>query len=437
MNDLIASMRFLARRRTVAAVAVLTMACALGANTAAFSVVRAFLFAGFAVPEPDRLIVIAPERDLPGRGTVLFNDAYPNYQLIRQTQRAFADVSCLVSNIASWDDHGEIRSLQATLATASFFSTMRVQPILGRAFTASEEGPSPAPVVVVSYALWNGALAGDSSIIGRALTINGVLTTVIGVMPEGFAQPAPTDIWQPFDLPPAQRAAINGGRLLTVFGRIADGRSRAAMLAELAEFTRRTREANAPDNRDYHYVPQTLREQLLSGADATVLLIQAGAAVLLMLAVLNLASLLMAWGFERAPEMAVRVALGARQHRVMRLLLTQSAVVVAMGFGFGTVVAFLAVSAARRMNFGTSSDYFLANLRLDGAILLFSAAAAAVAALAAGTLPVWFSRRRQYPSHATRVAFAAALLGNLARDGSLRMAGFTNTLPVGDVPWGG
>src|SRR5215217_2691179 len=136
-------LRFLARRKALTAIAVLTMALALGANTAALTVLKAFLLSSLAVPESDRVVVIAAERDMPGRGAVVFSEAYPNYQLLRETQHSFADVSVLLQLQASWDDHGEARPLNAARASASFFSTMRVQPTIGRAFTASEEGPSP------------------------------------------------------------------------------------------------------------------------------------------------------------------------------------------------------------------------------------------------------------------------------------------------------
>jgi len=100
--EFIASLRFLARRKAVAFVAVLTMACALGVNTSALAVVRAFLLSGLGVPEPDRLVNVAPIRELPGRGEVVFSDAYPNYELLRQTQRAFDDVGVTLQNTVSW-----------------------------------------------------------------------------------------------------------------------------------------------------------------------------------------------------------------------------------------------------------------------------------------------------------------------------------------------
>src|SRR4051812_27323823 len=108
-----AGFRFLARRKAACAVAILTMALALGANSAVFSVVKSFLLSSIGVPEAHRLFLVAPVRDMPGRGSVLFNDAYPNYLLLRSTQHAFADVACVSQGVASWDDHGESRALQS------------------------------------------------------------------------------------------------------------------------------------------------------------------------------------------------------------------------------------------------------------------------------------------------------------------------------------
>ena len=145
-------------------------------------------------------------------------------------------------------------------------------------------------------------------------------------MPDGFAQPVPSDIWLPFDIPGMQRTAISGARQLTVYGRIADGKSFEMARADVNRFTARTIEANPADNKDYRYNIKTLRNVLLDGADSSALFVQAGAATLLVLAILNLASVLVAWGFERKQEMAVRRALGAGGGQVVRLLLQQSVV---------------------------------------------------------------------------------------------------------------
>lgn len=508
--ELIASLRFLARRKAVAAVAILTMACALGVNASALAVLRAFLFSSLGLPEPDRAVYIAPIRELPGRGEVVFNDAYPNYALLRETQRTFADVGVVLQNVVSWSQGTDVRALQNTRASASFFRAMRVSPMLGRVFSVEEEGPSPAPVIVLSHALWTGAFSRDSAVIGRVLTIDGVPTTVIGVMPAGFAQPAPSDVWQPFDLPANQRAVISGGRTLAIFGRIKDGVSHDAAVTDVAEFTRRAHAASPADNRDYRYRMQTLRDQLLNGADSTVILVQVAAGSLLMLAMLNLVALLVAWGFERNQEMAVRLALGGGRRQIVRLLVVQSAVIVGAGLVVGVGLSFALLGLVRQLDLGPQLGSFLGHVQVDGAVLLICIPIAALLAVAAGALPALVNRRvglahalrsssrsashsapalrlqramvvaqaslsvvvlasativglsfrnlsavpdgfvvtnrvvarvilpdESYGTHGQRVAFADALLAALQREPGFRSSGFTTTLPVSDVRWGG
>ena len=386
-----AGLRFLMRRKAACAVAVLTMALALGANTAAFSVVRTFLLSSIGIPEPDRVFVVAPVRNLPGRGSVVFSEAYPNYLLLRATQQTFAAVTCISQGVASWDDHGESRPLQAARVTASFFATMRVYPVIGRAFTAAEEGPQPARVVVISQALWRSALAGDAGALGRTMLLNGEPHTIIGVMPAGFSQPVPTDIWLPFDIIARQRTAITGARTLSVYARLADGRPRAAADVEATSLTKRALAASS-DNKDFWYEMRSLRGVLLDGADSTVLLVQSGAAVLLLLAVLNLASLLLAWGFERRQELAVRQALGAGEARVLRMLFLQSLTVVGAGAILGVVATGFAVPWLRGLDLNQTLTFFTSQIRVDPYVLGTTAIVAMLCGLAAGVLPAVFSR---------------------------------------------
>src|SRR4030095_13242472 len=128
-----AGLRFLARRKAAFAVAVVTMALALGANTVVFSALKTFLFASIGVPDADRLFYIWPTRSV-GGSSDHFSEAYPNFETIRRTQHAFADVTLAYNVFASWDDRGESRPLQMARVTGAFFRTMRVFPTLGRAF---------------------------------------------------------------------------------------------------------------------------------------------------------------------------------------------------------------------------------------------------------------------------------------------------------------
>ena len=503
-------LRFLARRKALSAIAVLTMALALGANTAALSVLKAFLLSSLAVPDPDRVVLIAPERAMPGRGQVVFGDAYPNYELLRRTQKAFSDVTVFLQLQASWDDHGEARPLNATRASASFFSTLRVNPARGRAFTASEEGPNPAPVVVISHGLWTSSFGSDPAIVGKTISLNGATHTVIGVMPEAFAQPLPTDVWLPFDIPPQQRTAISGARQLTIYGRIADGATFEKARADVNIFSQRTLETSPADNKDYQYAIKTLRDTLLNGADSSALFVQAGAATLLVLAILNLASLLVAWGFERKQEMSVRRALGAGDVQVIRLLLQQSVAIVLVGAALGVALAFVALRTLQQFDLGPTVTVLIGKAHLDLSVLAATTFIAIACGLVAGALPAWFSRggalsdamrassrsttlspvamRWQksmvagqaafsaailaasaliamsfwrlsevpdgfapngrvvarvvlpdgtYGKHPQRAAFGRALAENLAAEPDIAASGFSTTLPVGDLVWGG
>src|SRR3954462_1848 len=164
-------LRFLAQRKTLSAIAVLTLGLAIGATTAALSVLKAFLLSNLGVPNAERVVVVQPERNLPGRGAVQFSDAYPNYLLLRQGQHSFSAVATLVQLSASWDDHGQVRQLAAARTTASFVPTVGVRPFLGRSFTAQEEGPSPANVVMVSFGLWSTSMGGDRGVVGKTMLL--------------------------------------------------------------------------------------------------------------------------------------------------------------------------------------------------------------------------------------------------------------------------
>lgn len=384
-------LRFLARRKAAFAVAVLTMALAFGANTIVFSALKTFLFSSIGVPDADRLFFISPTRALPGGGRETFAEAYPNYDLIRRTQHAFTGVALAYQGVASWDLGAESRPLQMARVTGSFFATMRVVPILGRAFNQQEQEPAAARLVVISYGLWKSAMAGDTGVVGKTMRLEGAPYTVVGVMPDGFAQPAPTDIWIPLDVPPGDRVAVTGARHYLQYGRLADGRTLHDAELDAKEFTARTIAASA-DNREFTYEPRPIRQELLKGADSTVILIQEGAAVLLLLAVLNLASLLLAWGFERQEELVVRQALGAGSARVIRLLLLQSLVVVGTGAIAAVGITRLAVPWLRGLELPALS-YFTSRISLDSEVLAVSVAVAVIAGLLAGVLPAWFSRK--------------------------------------------
>jgi putative ABC transport system permease protein len=394
--DVQSALRFFARRKAAFSVIVLTMALALGANTAVFSVLRAFLFSSLGFPEPERVMAVWTVRSIDGRGPVNFLDAHVNIDLMRKTTHFWESLGATLATDLNWEvADGETRRLQGTRAQADFFKVMRAQPALGRLFTAAEEGPRAAPVAVISASLWHSVFQRTPDVLGRVMRLNGVPHTVIGVMPEGFAQPTGAEVWLPYDLPATMWTNVVGARGLTSYARLAPGVTPARAIEELRTFTPRAIEA-FPDNRNWSWTVQPLREALLSGADRTVLFVQAGAAVLLLLAISNLASLLLAWAAERQRETAVRLALGASAWRLVRQFLLQSILLVSIGGLAGLALAAAALPLLQQLSPAQSLGAFLGQLRLDTGTLGFAALLVLGTGLLAGLLPALQARRTSF-----------------------------------------
>lgn len=384
--DVATALRFLARRKAAFAVIVLTMALALAANTTVFAVLHSFLFSSLAVPEADRVVIVWTTKVLPGNGRIDFVDARPNYLLLRETTHSFSDLGETVSVDANWEQKEDTRRLQGARVTATFFEVMRTRPLLGRLFTAKEEGPHAAPVALISHALWRNSFAGDANAIGQVIRLNGVLHTIIGVLPSGFDQPTDTDVWLPFDLPEAQWTNVTGARQCNTYARLAPGITVAAADRELANFAPRATAAN-PANKDWGWRAQPLKEVLLNGSDNVVLLVQGGAAVLLLLAICNLTALLMAWAAERERETAVRLALGASTWRIVRQFLVQSIILVGTGGVIAMSVAWIAIPALQRIDPDPALASLLRNVRFDPMTALFAFLLIVITGVLVGLIP--------------------------------------------------
>lgn len=394
--DVSVAFRFFARRRAATAVIVLTMALALGANTAAFSVLRAFIFSSLGFPEPDRVVNVWTVREIDGRGPVNFLDAYVNVKLMRETTRFWRHLGISFVTDFNWQvDGGDARRLQGARADVEFFRALGVQPVLGRVFTPEELGPRAAPVVIIGERLWRTAFAGDPAVLQRSVRLDGAPHTIVGVLPEAFSQPFNTEVWTPLDMPPQMWTNIIGARQLAVFARLAPGVTPAAANEELRAFTARAIEAH-PDNRNWSWTTQPRREAILNGADRALLFVQAGAAVLLILAITNLAALLLAWAAERQRETAVRLALGASAWRLARQFLIQSLLLVTAGGAAGALLAALTLPLLPRLAPNPAFNVFLTGLKLDSGALGFAAALVLGTGLVAGLLPAWQARRTSF-----------------------------------------
>jgi len=407
--DLRAALRFLERRALTSAVIILTLALALAANTTAFAVLKAFLLSDLGVPKADRLHIISQTQ----KGAP-FLDAWPNYQMLREQVKTFENVAAALPADVNWMDGDETKQVSAVRVTASFFNTLKAAPRLGRSITANEQGPNPAPLVVISDRMWRSAFGGTSDVIGKVMRLNGAPHTIVGVMPKAFALPPDTDAWLPFDLPKDTWTRIVGARQLIVFGRLADGRSSDEAQEELVAFGRRAEEASVA-NKGWSYASLPVRKYFLSGADDTILLVQAGALILLLLAASNLSSLLLAWAAERERETALRLALGAGARDIARQHAVQSILLMLAGGGVGLLLAEAALPALRALNPTPTLSFFLEQLRLDFSVVIFTLGIAAVVGGLVGLVPLWQSRRTDLTS-----ALKMESRGGTATRGALR-----------------
>jgi predicted permease len=338
LERLVQDVRYGARalRRTPAftIVAVLTLALAIGANSAVFTMVHSVLLKPLPFRDPERLFLASyVPIDLPFEVPPGLTDrAWLDY---RQRARAFEKLTAYngMQTVLSGSGAGgasDATTVAGARVDASFFAVLGVSPILGRAFTSEEELAGGNPVAIISHRLWRERFGGDPRAIGARIALDDVPYTVVGVMPAGFTFPAKSEIWTPLTMPLPKGMFL----ILKVLGRLRDHVTVDQARAELgAIMAARPRD---PQDDNWRALPAVLPlKDVIIGDVATPLLIFSGAvAFVLLIACVNVANLLLIRAATRRREIAVRVALGASRARIGRQLLTESLLV---GLGGGAV----------------------------------------------------------------------------------------------------
>ena len=338
-QDVRYAVRMLARTPGFTVVAVLILALGIGANTSIFSVVSAVLLKPLPFAEPDRLVFLWEQStsvSFNGHSTV----APATYVDWKERSRSFEDMA-LYNGLQEYNltGGGEPEHIGAISATANLFSILRLTPILGRTFSADDEGASATPVVVLSRTLWVRRFGADPDIIGRDIVLDGVKRTVIGVVPPAFNYPSKkAEVYLPASFTP-QLLSQRDNHSLWVVGRLKPGVTLAEAQAEMSSVAKSLEKDYPQSNTNLGVAVVPLREDLASGSallgesdvrDTLFILLGAVAAVLLITCA-NVANLLIARGTARRKELAVRQALGANHARVLRQLLTESIVLASLG----------------------------------------------------------------------------------------------------------
>jgi predicted permease len=420
-QDLRYSVRTLRGSAGFTAIAILILALGIGANTAIFSLVSAVLLKPLPFVEPDRLVLLwenfapvnGPDRVSPTPATVVE---------WRARTRSFEGIAMMLGMPYNLTGGGEPERLSGLRTDTNLFALLGLRPILGRTFLPEDEGSDAAPVVVISEGLWARRFGADPGIVGKTIVIDGLSRTVIGVVPADFRYPNPdTSIWVPAAYSPeelANRSAYN----YDVLGRLAPGVSLEAAAAELDALALTLRNERPADAQRPKFGISRLQEHLSRNARPTLFVLLAAVGAIMLITCANVANLLLARGAQREKELAIRKAIGAPSVRVLRQLLTESAVLAAAGVLLGGALSTLAFEYLARLIPGTFPDG--AASWLDWRVLAFAIALTVGTLLLFGTGPALV---------AARGGFNDALRSGVGSNSAPRIGRMRNALVVTEI----
>jgi putative ABC transport system permease protein len=392
-QDIRYGLRFLRKSPGFTAVTLLTLALGIGANTAIFSVVYGVLLRPLPYQEPSRLIVL--NETTPRVGTV--SVSYPNFQDWRVQSHAFskmAAVSGVSFNLAgAGSGLDQPENISGEAVSSDFLSMLGVRPVLGRNFDASQDQAGTAPVVLLSYPLWQSHFGGARNVLGRSVALDGRSFTIIGVLPPDFRWIEKIDLLEPIGVkandPDFNERADRGD--MVVLGRLAPGVSFSQARAEMEGIAARLAQAYPAANDQFGVALQPIRDVFVSDLRPSVLVLFGAAVFVLLIACANVANLFLMRGAGRTKEIALRIAIGASRSRIVYQILVESFVLAFLGGLLSLGLAFAGIRGLARL---IPADMLSgASVSLNGPVLLFAAGVVVLCTFVFGLAPASHSTK--------------------------------------------
>jgi predicted permease len=386
-RDIRYGIRIMLKHPGFSGMAVFALALGIGSVVTMLSVINGAIWKGLPFEEPQELAYVArfnENRDQWDRGI-----PYDDLQYIQGRQTSFEGLAGYFGGTVNVSYEGTPMRYTGSRINANFLDLLGIRPILGTGFTEEQDQEGVAPVILLSYGVWQGQFGGDPGVIGKAVRINGKLGEIVGVMPEGFAFPTQDDVWIPLGSAhpwsdPERAQDYN----LNVFGRLHNGVTFDQATAELTTFVAQLAEAFPNRNERYRtgsvepFAPAILGEWQIQ----LMWIMTAMAGFVLLIACLNVANLLLARSTLRMKELAIRSSLGASRIRIVSQLLIESVTLSAVGALIGIGISRWATGAL--MNYSATLNMpFWFDFSIDLRILGFVVAITALAGIASGLVP--------------------------------------------------
>ncbi|HZX68464.1 MAG TPA: ABC transporter permease, partial [Candidatus Elarobacter sp.] len=371
---------------------IVTLALAIGANTAIFSVARAVLLKPLPYGAPSSLVGFYETRSK--QPASRYDLSAPNLQDYRDRQHTLTGIAAYHTDIATWRvGSSEPQIVTVTQVTANMFDVLAAGAWRGRTFASGDGAPAEDTKVILSYQFWQTALGGAADVVGRTITLYNKTYDVIGVMPRGFTIGNGESLWVPFDLSGdlARAAVTRKQHFFKCIARIKAGVSLVAARSDLLAIGGQLESEYPAINADLRATVTPLRETMSANVERPVLLLLGAALLILLIACANLANVTLARSMGRRTEMAVRAALGAGRARLARQLLTESVLLSLVGGTLGVALAFVATRALLAVNPHALPGVF--DVGIDGRVLLFSVAVSVGTGVVFGLAPAIVAAR--------------------------------------------